>query len=525
MALLILAGGAFAGNPPASGSLAGPIIDSVVINAENVYDLDDPRYDNFLFRMADKLHFVTRDAVIKRELLLDKGDRYDTSLVNESIRNLRRLDFLLKTDIRLEKGPHNENIMVVNTSDKWTTSGGASFHRTGGRNDMQFGLQERNLYGYGIYFSNNFFIPEKDRNYYQMELSDNRFLGKNVLVDLFYSDDPRAGSVALLLERPYYNLSQKWGAAIDYVNLRRRRDYYISEVLVGQERSLKNTLQTQISYRDGPNNLKYQFTQVYQYIDLSSRGMNLYDSAAQPFLPPPTEDSLVNYFQLTARLQQIRYTAFERLNRFYKPEDINLGLDFQISYGRAFRQGLRVIIYHYLAVWPQYTLAFGSNLLFAGFQHEEWYSGGQTIRKALNYYFKGYRQYHRNYTVALGARLSLNHLIDRSYTLYLDEESGVRGYPIYFLNGEDRLIINIENRFYSDLEILSVGVGGAVFADIGNIWSRGESPALVKSIYSFGAGLRFGVSRSSHGEVVRIDFAYAPKRKSWQVSIGTGQFF
>jgi hypothetical protein len=118
-----------------------------------------------------------------------------------------------------------------------------------------------------------------------------------------------------------------------------------------------------------------------------------------------------------------------------------------------------------------------------------------------------------------------NRLEDYSYTLYLDEDHGLRGYPAYAFNGEDRLVVNIENRLFSNLEILSVGIGGVAFADIGSIWSRESDPKLNDLQTAFGAGLRFGVSRSTQGEVVRIDLAYAPNRGAWQISFGTGQYF
>ncbi|NMC44955.1 MAG: hypothetical protein GYA46_13635, partial [candidate division Zixibacteria bacterium] len=103
-----------------------PIIDSVEIVTENVFDLSDPRYNNFLFHLANHTHVVTRKAKVRRELLLHKGERYDTALAAESIRNLRRLDYLYKSDIGLKTGDRGENILAVTTSDKWTISGGIS---------------------------------------------------------------------------------------------------------------------------------------------------------------------------------------------------------------------------------------------------------------------------------------------------------------------------------------------------------------------------------------------------------------
>jgi len=512
--------------PDESGLVPGlPVIDSVEVNPENVFDLSHPQYSNFLFRLANKMHIVTRKSVIERELLLGVGDGYDTALVNESIRNLRRLLFLLKTDIRLKTGSRGERIMIVETSDKWTTTGGLSFHRTGGRNDLQIGLEESNFLGYGISMSHDYFILEDDRDYYQTEFGDDRVWGQDFSFHLFYSDSPRAGQVSAALGRPFYSLRQKWGGKLAYSDLNRRRDYYVEQILAAQERIMRDRLQVEYSLRLGPNSIKYHFTPGYEYLDLKTGGRNVYDPSANSLLPRAAKDSLVHYVELTFRVQQINYAVFERLNRFHKPEDVNLGLDARISVGRGYDPGFDRRIYRYFSWWPRYSLTFKSNLLIIGLLGEQWYVGNGLEHQRMDWYCGIYARYHKNHTLAFRMSLVSDRLREKSFTLYLDEDRGLRGFPAFSFNGENRLIVNFENRFFSDVEILSVGLGAVAFADIGNIWTRDEDPALENTKWSIGMGFRFGVSRSSQAEVVRVDFAYAPERNSWEISVGTGQYF
>lgn len=512
-------------NPAERPEPSPRIIDSVEILTENVFDLSKPRYNNFLFRLANKAHVVTRHSVIMRELLTRKGEPYDTALVNESVRNLRHLPYLFKTEISQKTGRKGENIMVVNTSDRWTTTGAISFHRSGGRDDLQLELKEDNLLGYGISTTHDLFILEKERDYYQTELYDNRFLGKEISVNLFYSDNPRAGQISALLGRPFYSLRQKWGGELRFTRLLNRRDYYISEVLAAQERSIKDDIQLQVSYRIGSDKIKYHFAPLYMYTDLISKSRHVYVPEAEPLLPPPVEDSVIHYLQMTLRVEQINYAVYRNLNRFHKPEDINLGLDARMTFGAARRPGIEKIAYYYFSFWPQYILSTGAWLVMAGIQDEWWHNRDERLQRRLNCYFKAFGHHSHNQTFVFGARYSSHHLKEQSFTLYLDEDRGLRGYPAFSFNGEDRLVFNIENRFFSDLEVLSVGIGGVVFADIGNIWTRGSVPTLRNTEYAFGPGIRLGITRSSQAEVVRIDVAYAPNRKGFQISVGTGQFF
>src|SRR3982074_2663427 len=53
----------------AAPQAAGAVIGDVRIINNNIFNLDDPKEDNFLFRLANKLHVRTRPSVIERSLL------------------------------------------------------------------------------------------------------------------------------------------------------------------------------------------------------------------------------------------------------------------------------------------------------------------------------------------------------------------------------------------------------------------------------------------------------------------------
>ncbi len=524
-AVLAFAGIAAAEIPPESARISPPIIDSIEIRPGNVFDLSDPAQNNILFRLADKTHIVTRKSVIRRELLVREGDVYDSALVYESLRNLRSLPYLLYVNIHLETGHRGEHILVVETTDKWSAYPRVSYMRSGGRNDIRFGLKESNFLGYGVEMAHRYYILDKDRNYYQTEFSNGRILNHDYSVYFLYSDNPQAGQVAAVVGRPFYSLDQKWGGQLSYSHLRRRLDFYVAQYLSAQEKYNRDSYLLQVSYRTGGNTVKYHFTPRYEYTKLRSRGRNIYVADVDTLLPKPAQDTVAHYFEFTLRAQQINYAVFRQINRFYKPEDINLGLDAQATAGAAYKPGFHRSLYQYASVWPQYTFALGPNLCIAGIKGDEWFAGGEKIRRDINSYFIYYGQYHERNTLAVRASYRSVRLKNKSYTLYLDEDYGVRGYPAYSFNGEDRLLLTIENRYYSGIEILTVGLGAAAFVDIGNIWARDSSPTLRDTRYSFGAGLRLGVSRSTNAEVVRFDLAYAPERGKWEISVGTGQYF
>ena len=424
---------------------------------------------------------------------------------------------------------HGENIMSVTTSDIWSTGAGVSFHRSGGRNDVQFSLQESNLLGLGLFLSQNFYILDHDRNFYQGELRDSRILGKTLACEVNYSDNPDASRLAFSLGRPFYSLGQKWSGDVGYGIYSSRSDYYYQQVILARDRIRNQTIQVNVKYRIGPEYLKYYFMAFYAYVDNRSRPRLLYvtDSGAQhqyaAVIPRLPGDSVYHYVQGTIELQQVKYRIYRRLSRFDKPEDINLGLDLRVSAGTA--RAIRGSPFQYYLAYPQYTMAYRAMLLNIGAAIQRWMRSTHKLRNDLDCHVKWYWQYHAYHTLVVGARYRSDRLREKSYTLYMDEDNGLRGYPVFYAGGEDRLVINAENRIFPNLEILSVGIGGVACADMGNVWSRAETPMIRGFRYAVGFGLRLGITRSTHAQVLRLDLAYAPPRRQWQISVGTGQFF
>jgi hypothetical protein len=524
-----LAQAADPGDSAVADTAPGCIIDSVEITTENVFDLSDPRYDNLLFHLANHAHIVTRRVKVRQELLLQKGDPYDTALVAESVRNLRNLKYLFKSDIRLRKGSRGENILAVTTSDKWTTSGGISPGRSGGRNRLEVSLTENNFLGLGIYMTHELFFLEEERTFYQAEVYDGRMWGSDLAVGFGYSDDPRLGRLVFTLGRPLYSLNSRWGWEISGVRVRQRSDYYLDEALAARDRLKSIGIQESIQYRFGGDRLKYYVMFLHSYTSLADLGRKYGDSISLPpetinrLVPRPGVDSVYHYLQATVRLQQIRFAEYLRLNRFQQPEDINLGLDARASVGFTIPLHMKRI--WYLRLNPQYSVALGDVLLLVGASGQDWRSENRTIRTVVSGYGKAYWQYRTNQTL-VGA---VNYLSDRlqpgGQTVYEDEDRGLRGYPLYFAGGDSRIVVNLENRFFSDVEVLSVGIGAAVFADIGNIWAQGDPLAIRRTKASVGGGLRLGANRATNAEIIRFDLAYALSRGCWQISAGTDQYF
>src|SRR2546430_1535977 len=104
----------FSGEPPSYGppgqtpgipsdaelEAAGAVVGEVLIDNQNIFNLEDPKDDVKLFRLANHLHSRTRKAIIRDQLLFGSGERYSRRLIDESERILRADSYFYDAWIR-----------------------------------------------------------------------------------------------------------------------------------------------------------------------------------------------------------------------------------------------------------------------------------------------------------------------------------------------------------------------------------------------------------------------------------------
>jgi outer membrane protein assembly factor BamA len=101
--------------------------------------------------------------------------------------------------------------------------------------------------------------------------------------------------------------------------------------------------------------------------------------------------------------------------------------------------------------------------------------------------------------------------------------SGLRGYPANQFSGTKALIINLEDRFFSKLEVLTFCLGGAVFVDGGYAWNNSRHINLLADLrWDFGIGLRLGPTKAFSNRVIRLDLAKSASTDDYYISFGLG---
>ena len=181
--------------------------------------------DGYL-RLANLIHRTTREQIIRREVLVAPGARYDEILVEETVRNLRDADFSSLVAILPVNAtePGKVDLLVV-TRDVWSLRFNTDFDYQ--ENVLVFlttSLSENNLFGWRKKASLGFNLFRGSYSY-GPSYQDSNVAGTRLTFSASYvrihdreTDRQEGSSVGARVDYPLYSLASRWGAGLSAGN-------------------------------------------------------------------------------------------------------------------------------------------------------------------------------------------------------------------------------------------------------------------------------------------------------------------
>ncbi len=309
---------------------AGAIIGDVVLEKRNIFDLSNPKEDKWLYRWANRLHVVTRDRVIRNQVLFEPGDAFSGRLLEETERIVRGNRFIF--DARVEPIRYEDGVVDVRvtTQDVWSLTPDVSFSRSGGENRTALGIEETNLLGGGQLVRLKW-IDNVDRTSTQFDFEDTNLGSSWVSMFLRVADNSDGETQFLSIVRPFYALDSR-GSGGGWISIDDRRTalYRLGEEAAEyrHERDYVTAFGGwSAGLRDG---WVRRWTAGYVYDD------NRFSEAVDPTLPAviPDDRRLVYPF-LGVELLQDAFSTTRNTNQIGRTEDFYMGTRFNASLGWA----------------------------------------------------------------------------------------------------------------------------------------------------------------------------------------------
>lgn len=511
---------------PADGELVrrGAVIGEIVIRNGDIFDPEDPKEDRRIFRVANRIHRNTRLSVIRSLLLFSPGEPYTPRLLAESERLLRDQRYLYDAEIRPIRYAGGKVDVEVVTRDVWTLTVRANFERTGGENGYVVELHDSNFLGTGKDLSLERKVTvDRTRDFFRYR--DPNILGTRARTRLLISENSDGHDRALDFERPFYALDARWAAGLDLQTYDRVDPLYFRGEITDEFRHRQERAEIHGGLSRG-----LRQGRTWRWLGGFTYRRDRFSPAEG--VPPPSElpeDRTLAYPWIGFETVDDRFFETRDLDRIGRTEDVSLGrrLSARLGWsspvfggdrerwlaGVAFESAARPRDGHLLLFeahasgrWADAT---AENLRIGGsgsYYWRDWWrqrpGGGQTEQRP-----GGGQKKHVLY-VHLEADVARN--LDAERQLLLGGDSGLRGYPLRYQDGDRRFLFTLEQRFYTPWNLLRLlNVGAAVFLDVGRSWFD-ETPAGPDSgvLTDVGFGLRLGSTRSGRGGMIHLDVAF-----------------
>lgn len=191
-----------------SQAAGASVIDTIIIERQDLFP-DTAAGENPFLALFNQLHATTRPFVIRRELLFERGARYDSALLAESERNLRALGIF--RSVRLDTTEVDGKLAArVITRDAWSLQPRANARiASDGTLTGSFGLTETNVAGTGNRLR-LWYVREADRDGLVLSGSVPRFGRSRLGARASWASLSDLDSGSWSLAAPFRSFSDRW---------------------------------------------------------------------------------------------------------------------------------------------------------------------------------------------------------------------------------------------------------------------------------------------------------------------------
>ena len=482
-------------------------IRTITIDAQNVFDPENPDESGIVGTWGNKIHVITREEVVRKELLFKEGDVYNWKIIQESERNLRKRSFFAEVSIESHYNADEKGVdIVVHTRDQWSLIVGATFGGTSENSSAGLDFGDKNFLGMGQ--SVNYSFRTGSTGYtHNYGFRDANLFGSRYDLRLEHNLKPAEYVYNANLERPFYSLSTTEAHGVGYsrtvhaepgINWNSwRSTVYYGEALVLEDSVLR-------AY------FRFSFGEEVSFGSTGSSAIVRDNKVAisADFLDHPHDYSEERY-----------------IDKFRLVEDIPLGATYTLLIGpRLEAFGSTTSDISASAAASKWHQVFEHDYLFTSLalaRNDDYFNDIYADFMA-RYYLRRFESQN------IVTRFQLSYSESATNRFRLGGTNGLRGYKVDEFIGKNQMVINVEDRIFTYQTLLSgiIEPGFVLFTDWGNAWNNTPDDVLTQLYGSFGAGLRLALVKAPGVSLIRVDLGIPmDTRRPWVITVGMEGFF
>ncbi len=465
--------------------------------------------------IANDVHILTREEVIRRELLFKEGDPYDQQLVDESARHLRRLSIIGDVSITSDTLRHDTIDVVVNTHDRWTLNPSTTVQAGGGVSGFSLGLREDNLLGWGqkAEIGYNRLSDRSNPNGGNISFTEPRLYGSWWATSAQFSVADELRQASLDIQHPFFADAAEWAtegnASVGRIRIRQYQDgNVLRDDYVNQENEF-----AWIASSSGAES-KLQLAAGYYRLRGTSDSMQV-----RPF---DNVDLVIGSVSILHR----GYYKGRYIENFGRIEDVPAGYQIGLAVGRNLHFAGDGSVDYFVRGFGQGSVRFDDDLsgdynavvtsYFIGNTPDEMTVSATAVHRwrwIPDQILLG------RVTTTIGSHWA------PSSQLTLGSFSGLPGYRSNEFAGERLMLLNLEDRVFSKLSVWFFRLGASFFFDSGVVWNEGEGFIGQRFHSAAGVGVQFESGKSLGSGIFRLDVAYNMDQRRIALVLSTDHLF
>ena len=477
----------------------GQTIDSIVVLNDDVFAPEEEADPDagFLARLANALHIRTRARTIRRTLLLNQGDVFDSARIVESARALRNLGVFRQVTLDTAWVARRLHLLVT-TADGWSTRPEINFSTAGGDETWSVGISEENFLGTATEVSLGY-RHNPDRTAFDVLYRNPHFIIPRTVLLARYSDYSDGSQGGWRLGLPFSQTASRASLEVRGEAARLRVLQFRDGIL---DTMMQHRLQW-VSLRSGvalkatsQDYLRAWMTATWRREDFAEDTATVvprstFGTAGAGLELGHTRIRVVQQFNSYSRREDLDLSQIARLGLWVAPRAwgypssrAGVGPEVFVQASTVWRGGFAVV-----RAGGHGVFAGGGGGLDSGRVGARLTVGSQNLPR-------------QSLVLHVEAAAAHNPAPGDEYDFWTDRRSGPRLFGAHAFTGTRLVWVTLEDRILIDRAFYGLfGIGVAPFIDWGGIWYPGDARRTGGNV---GVALRLGPTRAVTGDPAEI---------------------
>ena len=446
--------------------------------------------ESFISKTGNKLHIKTHQRVVRNLLLIAENQVFDSLLVKESERLVRKNTFVSDVSFYVISNSEDSNSVDIHIRvlDTWSIIPDGSYNA--GRATL--GVTEDNFIGFGHKFQNQFKWNTSNNAYahnhgYYIPNIRNTYISSALT---YRVEENKDYDFSFKIDRPFFSSFARWGAGL-YLSQQFHKDFYpANDMPTGQQTVRFNTMDywigksTQISRGRTEIDRTTNFISTLRYLRIRFIEKPIIEEYAEPVFAD--EDLFLAGVSLSAR----RYVQDKYIFNFGLTEDVPVGINFSLTGGFQIRNHQKR---PYLGARFSSGNYYARGYLSLNVEYGTFYGASNFEQGALSArvsYFTNLIEAGRwrfRHFIKPQLTLGINRFANDGLTL--NDGYGLTGFNSKGLSGTKRLLLTFQTQSYAPWDLVGFRFGPFLSLSLGMLGDDAKAFKNSKVYSQIGVGV------------------------------------